>query len=167
MSGNKKICNRAGCGKLTDDSTKRYCKVHLERPTTICNKYGCTRSTKESYCSIHKLTPQDKPKRVYVQPSDKDPRYHSNRWKQASEGFRKRHPVCEHCTRNLSQITDHIKPVRYGGTFWDRSNWQALCWACHNAKTAKDNQVYKAQFINSHASTLLDDTVGDASCEND
>ena len=34
---------------------------------------------------------------------------------------------------------DHIMPMADGGPFWDEANWQALCEACHDEKTAGEN----------------------------
>lgn len=40
------------------------------------------------------------------------------------------------CNR-LATVVDHKVPHRGDpGLFWDRSNWQGLCGACHNRKTA-------------------------------
>jgi 5-methylcytosine-specific restriction protein A len=41
------------------------------------------------------------------------------------------------CER-LATVVDHIQPVRLGGEFWDRDNWQPMCASCHNAKSAKE-----------------------------
>jgi 5-methylcytosine-specific restriction endonuclease McrA len=35
-------------------------------------------------------------------------------------------------------VTDHITPVRLGGDFWDTRNYQSLCQACHQAKSAAE-----------------------------
>lgn len=70
--------------------------------------------------------------------------YKTARWTRESSAFRRDHPLCEECKRNgiitPSQVTDHILPPPIVD-FWDRSNWQALCKACNNAKGNKDKQL--------------------------
>ena len=34
---------------------------------------------------------------------------------------------------------DHILPLADGGPLWDWANWQALCKACHDEKSATEN----------------------------
>ena len=34
---------------------------------------------------------------------------------------------------------DHIVPLAAGGELWNSANWQALCEACHEKKTAAEN----------------------------
>ena len=76
-------------------------------------------------------------------PGPHDKFYSSSRWRRKSRGYRRRHPFCEHCllTDGLlvrAAMVDHIVPLRQGGAKMDDKNLQALCTACHAAKTAKD-----------------------------
>ncbi|WP_325053203.1 HNH endonuclease [Paenibacillus algicola] len=39
-----------------------------------------------------------------------------------------------------AKVVDHIKPhKRNMHLFWDRLNWQALCKACHDSKTVRED----------------------------
>ena len=60
------------------------------------------------------------------------------------ESILHRHPLCVECQRNgryiAATVVDHIQPHR-GDTklFWDESNWQPLCKACHDRKTGLED----------------------------
>lgn len=64
------------------------------------------------------------------------------RWQKTSHGFLAKHPLCAECLRRgrvtAALLVDHVRPHRGNmRVFWDRLNWQALCKACHDAKTAR------------------------------
>ena len=50
-------------------------------------------------------------------------------------------PLCRHCAAigktKAAQELDHIQPLRHGNLkmFWDTSNLQPLCTACHKLKS--------------------------------
>ena len=46
---------------------------------------------------------------------------------------------CRVCGKHGKMEVDHIRPVRNGGAEWDANNLQAICRACHMAKTANEN----------------------------
>lgn len=70
--------------------------------------------------------------------------YSTQRWVRERAAFLRAHPLCEECRRQgriraASQV-DHIRPHRGdAGLFWDQSNWQSLCAACHSRKTAAED----------------------------
>lgn len=71
-------------------------------------------------------------------------RGYGGRWQRLRASFLGRKPLCSHCaTRKIVKAAtdvDHIVPHRGDQTlFWDQSNWQPLCRACHSAKTAKED----------------------------
>lgn len=70
--------------------------------------------------------------------------YNTSAWQQASKGFRLENPLCINydVCRNKAQVVDHKHPVRQGGEFWDRNNWQQMCKSCHNRKSALEKQKY-------------------------
>ncbi|WP_409558335.1 HNH endonuclease [Achromobacter animicus] len=56
-----------------------------------------------------------------------------------------------------AEVTDHIVPHRLAealasedadriatarALFWDRANWQPLCWRCHSRKTAREDGAF-------------------------
>jgi len=80
-------------------------------------------------------------------PTPQDKRYFTNAWKRARDGFKRKHPTCNHCGE-WANVVDHITPVRAGGEFWDSSNWQSLCTSCHNRKSALERIQYQSEFNN-------------------
>ncbi|TMV68614.1 HNH endonuclease [Thioclava sp. BHET1] len=69
--------------------------------------------------------------------------YHSSWWRKARLVFLREHPLCLSCAELglvvAATDVDHIMPHRGDlAKFRDRSNWQALCHACHSRKTAAE-----------------------------
>lgn len=78
-------------------------------------------------------------------------RGYTKRWDRAAKAFRLRYPLCgmrpggqapvmSQCALDGRETpatqTDHVVPHRGDRkTFWDVSQWQALCDACHTRKT--------------------------------
>jgi 5-methylcytosine-specific restriction protein A len=68
-------------------------------------------------------------------------------WQKASKAFLHEHPLCqcEECDEGSKRlrpasVVDHKIPHRGDmQLFWDRSNWQAMAKACHDAKTARED----------------------------
>lgn len=63
------------------------------------------------------------------------------RWIRESKQYLAKHPYCVHHLEMgrmvKSNVVDHKVPHKGDHKlFWDRSNWQALCFSCHNCKTA-------------------------------
>jgi 5-methylcytosine-specific restriction protein A len=65
-------------------------------------------------------------------------------WQKARLAYLREHPLCRSCFGaspqiiRAAEIVDHIVPHRGDLVlFWDQANWQALCPACHNAKTGR------------------------------
>jgi len=59
------------------------------------------------------------------------------RWQKARKHYLAKHPLCEmHSSKGqyvYATVVDHIRPHRGDmALFWDSSNWQALCKACHD-----------------------------------
>ena len=70
--------------------------------------------------------------------------YNTRRWRGLSATFRKANPLCKLCSERgltvASEEVDHIvTPQTNPGLFWSWSNLQALCGACHSAKTATED----------------------------
>ena len=69
-------------------------------------------------------------------------RGYGRKWKAARDDFLKRHPLCAKCYQEgkltPATVVDHITPHRGDAAlFWDESNWQPLCKACHDKKTGE------------------------------
>lgn len=69
-------------------------------------------------------------------------RMYGRAWRTARLDFLAQQPLCVQCQAEGRTVAatdvDHVIPHRGNGTlFWDRSNWAALCHACHSAKTRR------------------------------
>ena len=71
--------------------------------------------------------------------------YHSRRWTVLSRTFRDAHPYCQRCMDKgiltPSEVTDHVIPVEIHHSFWDKTNWQALCKRCNIEKGNEDKKL--------------------------
>lgn len=68
--------------------------------------------------------------------------YECSRWTKASYSFRASNPWCVECESvgviKAAEVVDHVIPHKGDVVlFWDSRNWQSLCKACHDAKTAR------------------------------
>jgi 5-methylcytosine-specific restriction protein A len=65
-------------------------------------------------------------------------------WQKARIIYLRANPLCADCYKigrlNAATVVDHIKAHK-GDTllFWDQDNWQPLCKACHDRKTARED----------------------------
>ncbi len=71
-------------------------------------------------------------------------RGYGSKWQRERAVFLQKNPVCvEHRKRGQvvpATVVDHIVPHKGDQVlFWRRSNWQALCKACHDRKTARED----------------------------
>lgn len=72
--------------------------------------------------------------------------YHSAAWRKLSQAHLRDYPLCQcdNCKRlqvaKPATVTDHIKPVKDGGDFWNWNNLQSLNSECHNKKSAKEKR---------------------------
>lgn len=71
-------------------------------------------------------------------------RGYGSRWQKARRTYLDRNPLCVHCTAEgktvVATVVDHIIPHKNDqALFWDTANWQALCKACHDRKTATED----------------------------
>ena len=63
-------------------------------------------------------------------------RGYDSKWQRVRPGFIRSHPLCVCCLANgvisATEVVDHVVPHRGDmQLFWDRRNWQGLCWRCH------------------------------------
>ena len=117
------------------------------RPHKPCRKPGCSRLTQDAsgYCDQHQEWALAKEaaalaarrKAVDDRRGSATERGYNATWRKARATFLRRNPLCVDCGRPAT-VVDHIVPHR-GDTnkFWDTENWQPLCAACHNRKTAR------------------------------
>lgn len=68
-------------------------------------------------------------------------RGYNRRWQKARVIYLQSNPLCVACMRSgratPATVIDHVQPHRGDvNLFWDSNNWQSLCKACHDRKTA-------------------------------
>lgn len=123
------------------------------KPKHYCHHAGCSTliDYDETYCSKHK---RDKSRRVSVKElKNTEPfydLYHSRRWRETSQLYRKSNPLCEQCLREkdcnetntvrIGTSVDHIVALKDGGDPWNWNNLQTLCALHHNRKTKLENE---------------------------
>lgn len=106
-----------------------------------CAEPGCGALTRNSRCDRHAQSHQ----RSYdARRGSSHQRGYTHRWAKYSRHYRDQHPLCAHCKEGNRRVpaehVDHIVPVSGPDDprFWDPTNHQGLCAACHNVKTAKE-----------------------------
>jgi 5-methylcytosine-specific restriction enzyme A len=74
------------------------------------------------------------------------------RWQKERRYYLREHPLCVLCeARGIikpAKVVDHITPHK--GDYelmWNQDNWQALCTACHNAKTAREDGGFGRKYV--------------------
>ena len=105
-------------------------------PARPCRQPGCPNLCKEgTYCEIHRKdnTPEDLR-------GGATQRGYNSRWQKARKAYLRSHPLCKKCLSEgrytPATVVDHIIPHRGNQQlFWDMTNWQPLCKACHDKKT--------------------------------
>lgn len=124
-----------------------------------CLHPGCAALVRGGgYCEKHTKVQQEHARERDRARGSAASRGYGYRWAQTSKGFLQRHPLCCECDRHgvvsAAEVTDHIVPHRLAealesqdaeriaaarALFWDRANWQPLCWRCHSRKTARED----------------------------
>jgi 5-methylcytosine-specific restriction protein A len=66
--------------------------------------------------------------------------YASEEWRVLRRVVLREQPICRGCQLARSSHVDHIKAHKGDPRlFWDRTNLQGLCRACHSSKTVKQD----------------------------
>ena len=105
-------------------------------PLRPCTYPGCpSLVAKDSRCAVHKAKAEQ-------QRGTAHERGYTWQWHKVSRRYLADHPLCVMCHPfiRVATVVDHIRP-HHGdqGLFWDERNWQALCKAHHDAKTARED----------------------------
>ena len=83
--------------------------------------------------------------------------YNSAKWKTVRKKFLIENPVCCRCGAP-AEIVDHVKGHSIGKDihgktwqdyFWDKSNYQSMCWSCHSRKTCLEDMQNKPKRMSS------------------
>jgi len=124
-----------------------------QRPKQVCR--CCKKLADGAYCADHIDTLREA-KREHDRKRRSDPLrklYNTARWAAIRLIVLARDPLCMdgrvcEC-KALSTVVDHKMPARLwvcnGGDFFDESNLQGLCAACHNTKTAEEDGAFGHQ----------------------
>lgn len=107
-------------------------------PGTPCPSPGCPAITPpDTYCEDHSAEGwqgDDRPSAAQ--------RGYDTKWRKVRRSYLREHPLCEHCEDRdrvrAAKDVDHITPLSEGGARLDPDNFQALCRACHNRKTRRE-----------------------------
>jgi 5-methylcytosine-specific restriction protein A len=106
-----------------------------------CLHAGCPVLVGSGYCVAHAPVHT---RALDQQRGSRHERGYDSKWVKARAGYLAHHPLCAECERNgmvaAATVVDHIVPHKLDMTlFWDVTNWQPLCKACHDAKTARED----------------------------
>lgn len=100
-------------------------------------------------------------KRFDVERGTAHERGYTAAWQRARVGWLRQHPLCvmheERGEVEAANVVDHKVPPRFKEAmdsgdegriarakqlFWDTNNWQSLCKACHDRKTAREDSRF-------------------------
>lgn len=122
------------------------------KPKRPCRFPGCPNLTDTgAYCTAHRsmvpaqTAPQKERERRYDnERGTAAERGYDSKWRTARQGYLAHHPLCAECQKHgritPATVVDHIIPHKGNKKlFWDHDNWQPLCKACHDAKTARED----------------------------
>lgn len=116
-----------------------------------CTYPGCKALQHGSRCDAHKY--QERRNLDKTRPSPRARGYDS-RWEKYSKTYLEKNRECRAqvvnvCT-GMAMVVDHIKPHKGDMVlFWNPSNHQPLCKACHDYKTANEDSRWGARPISS------------------
>ncbi|MBZ5639086.1 MAG: HNH endonuclease [Acidobacteriia bacterium] len=105
------------------------------RPAKPCRWPGCPALTHERFCPEHQR--DEYHRQDANRPGTKERGYAGGWFVLRQEILRRDQHVCRACGGHATDV-DHIVPKRAGGTD-DPKNLQALCHACHSAKTMRES----------------------------
>lgn len=108
------------------------------QPARPCRQPGCPELTLRGYCDGHR---RERERRR----GNAAQRGYGHRWRKYRRSFLAANPLCVHCEQEgrvtAATDVDHIKAVRGKDDplFWEPSNIQGLCGACHRKKTIQED----------------------------
>ena len=112
-----------------------------------CRYKGCASlaTRGHNYCEEHKALAEEadrEKQRIYNEKrGSAASRGYNSRWQKQSKLYIHEQPLCVDCLKHNrvrpAKVVDHIVPHKGDmRLFWDRTNWQSLCFSCHSRKTA-------------------------------
>lgn len=80
-------------------------------------------------------------------------RGYGGRWAATRAGYLRSHPACVTCGAPAT-VVDHVVAHRGDmARFWDRTNWQPLCRACHDRKTRRQTRARRPEWQTRRSAT--------------
>ena len=102
-------------------------------PLRFCATPGCTARVTRGHCPAHADA-----RRVQHVYQYADNSLYSAAWRRVRLVWLGQHPTCVSCGRLANEV-DHIVPHRGDlALFWNQTNWQSMCRACHSRKTREE-----------------------------
>lgn len=113
--------------------------VRAKRPCLAASCSGYV--TNKGYCDKH----QHRVKAADKARGNSHQRGYDHEWRKAREEHLDAEPLCRECDKRRmitpATVVDHIEPHKGNKKlFWDRTNWQSLCYSCHSRKTATEDR---------------------------
>jgi 5-methylcytosine-specific restriction protein A len=107
-----------------------------------CKHVGCAvLLDAPGYCAAHQRAEKVREREYDDARGNSHQRGYTRHWRTTARAFLMNHPLCVMCAEKglvtAAREVDHIKPHRGDPEkFWDLSNLQPLCSACHSSKTS-------------------------------
>lgn len=115
-------------------------------PNTPCSKSGCRALAlpDSPYCAVHADTVRANKRAHERYRGNSAARGYGRTWRKFRANILDQTPLCAECSRQgritVATVVDHVKPHKGNEQlFWDATNCQPLCKACHDIKTASED----------------------------
>ena len=125
--------------------------IYAVLPLKPCRRTGCPELVRGGgYCEKHRRDVRRVKRTVQGERGESGEwhgLYYTERWREMRAAQLIREPYCRECgrhgVRTKATDVDHIVPHRGNRTrFYDVSNLQSLCHACHSRKTMAERQAF-------------------------
>ena len=122
-------------------------------PNFHYNKNGYCNECNRKYRAKHPEKYKESGKKYDEKRPSSRERGYTTKWDRFSKDFLSRHPVCEICHQQPSQVVDHKTATArmmmdsYGEFDYTESNYQALCYACNTRKGRTTDKEMEAQYF--------------------
>lgn len=108
-----------------------------EKPKRLCNKAGCNNLSNQSYCEIHRVEVEQRRQKLLAQRrGSSSSRGYDGAWRKVRARKLNINPFCERCESlkviTLATMVHHIKAINEGGKVLEWDNLQSLCEKCHD-----------------------------------
>jgi len=122
----------------------------MQKRQTICNKIGCAKLTRSSYCEDHTKASTYDRKRGTPAERGYDPKI----WKPLRAALFARDPYCRNCLIKKSTDAAHIRP-RKSKEDDTLGNLRGLCHSCHSHETVMMDGGFGRDAVGSRACNMV------------